>query len=253
MRSRRTSRPEQGYILITLLLFVALLAISAASMAPLISQQIRRDREEEMIHRGVQYSRAVRRFFKKSGRYPVRLEELENTNNLRFLRKRYKDPITGNDFKVLHLTEVKLTFGGGIGGMMPGTPNLAAGGGTSFTPQPDQQASGGAAQSPNSPQPLSRAGDALSNTVFGGGAIAGVVSTSEKETIHEFNKKHHYNEWQFIYDPTTDRGGLLTTPAQPALAGAAPIGQPAMPGATGAPSTTPGPAPNPQPVGPQQN
>ena len=62
-----------------------------------------------MIHRGTQYSRAIRRYVKKTGRYPSRLEELENTNNIRFLRKRYKDPITGKDFKLLHVGEVQLT------------------------------------------------------------------------------------------------------------------------------------------------
>jgi len=52
---------------------------------------------------------------------------------------------------------------------------------------------------------------------FGGGGVVGVASTSKKETIREFNHKHKYNEWQFIYDPGTDRGGLLMTPNQPAL------------------------------------
>ena len=74
---------------------------------------MKRDREEEMIHRGVQYSRAIRRYVKKTGRYPTRLEELENTNNIRFLRKRYKDPITGKDFKLLHVGEVQLTSSAG--------------------------------------------------------------------------------------------------------------------------------------------
>ena len=77
---------------------------------------MKRDREEEMIHRGVQYSRAIRRFVKKTGRYPTRLEELENTNNIRFLRKRYKDPVTGKDFKLLHVGEVQLTSAAGIAG-----------------------------------------------------------------------------------------------------------------------------------------
>ena len=38
-----------------------------------------------------------------------------------------------------------------------------------------------------------------------------------KDTIREFNHKKKYNEWQFIYDPGTDRGGLLMTPNQPPL------------------------------------
>jgi hypothetical protein len=40
---------------------------------------------------------------------------------------------------------------------------------------------------------------------------------SKKDSIREFNKKHKYNQWQFIYDPTMDRGGLISTPYQPQL------------------------------------
>ena len=107
-------RSERGYILLMLMLFVTLLAIAAGAVAPTIAFRVQRDREEEMIHRGVQYSRAIRRFVKKTGRYPSRLEELENTNNIRFLRKRYKDPITGKDFKLLHVGEVQLASSPGI-------------------------------------------------------------------------------------------------------------------------------------------
>src|ERR1700680_4343747 len=126
-------RSERGYILLMLMLFVALLAIAAGALAPTIAFQVRRDREEEMIHRGVQYSRAIRRYVKKTGRYPSRLEELENTNNIRFLRKRYKDPITNKDFKLLHVGEVQLTGAAGIagaaalgGGTIPGAAVLGA-------------------------------------------------------------------------------------------------------------------------------
>jgi type II secretory pathway pseudopilin PulG len=90
-------RFEQGYILLMLMLFITLLAIAAAAVAPSIAFRVKRDREEELIHRGTQYSRAIRRYVKKTGRYPSRLEDLENTNNIRFLRKRYKDPVTGKD------------------------------------------------------------------------------------------------------------------------------------------------------------
>ena len=119
-------RSEQGYILLMLMLFITLLAIGAAAVAPSIAFQVKRDREEEMIHRGVQYSRAIRRYVKKFGRYPTRIEELENTNNVRFLRRKYKDPVTGQDFKILHMGDVKLTFGAGIAGASPvaGVPTL---------------------------------------------------------------------------------------------------------------------------------
>src|SRR5580698_8193313 len=104
-RSDRASR-QRGYILLTLVLSMAVLSIAAGAIASSIAFQIKRDREEEMVHRGVQYSRAIRNFVKKTGRYPSRLEELQDTNGQKFIRKLYKDPITGHDFKLLHMADV---------------------------------------------------------------------------------------------------------------------------------------------------
>ena len=120
---------ERGYILITLMLFVALLTIAALAVLPEIKQQIKRDREEELRHRGTAYMRAIQRYYKKTGRYPARLEELENTNNIRFLRKRYKDPITGKDFKLLHVGDKELSVlgGGGLGMGLAGLPGQLPG------------------------------------------------------------------------------------------------------------------------------
>src|ERR1041384_2598998 len=115
----RNRRKEQGYILLTLLLFVTILIITMAIVVPQVTFQVKRDREEEMIHRGVQYSPPIRRYVKKFGRYPTRIEDLENTNNQRFLRKRYKDPITGKDFKLLHVGEVQMMPGSGLAGATP--------------------------------------------------------------------------------------------------------------------------------------
>jgi type II secretory pathway pseudopilin PulG len=117
---------QRGYILLTLLLFLALLVIFFAAAVTPIAFQIKRDREEEMIHRGVQYSRAIRKYVKKNGRYPARLEELENTNNIRFLRKRYKDPLTGGDFKILRQGDPQLAGLTAIAGLGPQAAGLAA-------------------------------------------------------------------------------------------------------------------------------
>src|ERR1700733_4395484 len=118
---RGKARDEGGWVLLTLLLAMALMVIFAAAILPSITFDIKRDREEEMIHRGMQYSRAIRAYYKKFGRYPTKIEDLESANNLRFLRKRYKDPLNCKgtkceDFKLLHFGEVKLTFSGGLGG-----------------------------------------------------------------------------------------------------------------------------------------
>src|SRR5437773_8720739 len=93
--SRMKRSNEQGYILLMLMLFITVLAIAAAAVAPSITFQIHRDREEELINRGVQYSRAVRRYGAKFGRYAMRVKGLENKNNMRSRRNRYKDPGTG--------------------------------------------------------------------------------------------------------------------------------------------------------------
>ena len=243
-RKPRSRRPaEEGYILITLMLMVALLAMSLVTLLPELAFQIKRDREEEMVHRGVQYSRAVRRYYRKFGGYPPSIDLLESSNNIRFLRKRYKDPITGEEFRILHMTDVRLSFGPGIAGgqtlgkpiagiagtlnanaSTPGNGNGAPG----VTPpyasaDPSQQAANNDSTS-NSPF-ITASGQPAGQT-FGGGPIVGVASTSTKESIRLYNKKNHYNDWQFVYDPTSDRGGLLTGPYQPSL-------QTVLPGQTG--------------------
>jgi type II secretory pathway pseudopilin PulG len=125
---------QQGWVLLTLLLAMSLLIIFAAAIVPSITFDIKRDREEEMIHRGVQYSRAIRAYYKKFGRYPTKIEDLESTNNLRFLRKRYKDPLNCKnskcaDFKLLHFGEVQLTLGGISGATIPGATPVGTTGG----------------------------------------------------------------------------------------------------------------------------
>ena len=313
-QSRSSARQSQrGYILVTLLLFVALLAISLTALAPVLSQQLKRDREEELIHRGTQYSRAIKHYMKKFNRYPMSIGDLEDSNQVRFLRKRFKDPETGKDFKLLHQGEVAMSSGGGIAGGVSAA-SLAAGagnglnangnsfGGGSFgasngnsfgnsggfgsnsggfggnsggfggfgnsgnsfggnqggfgnsgtspggnqggfgfgggnpgnapfggqTPNQSNNSegtqtenNGSAPGTPNGQggfgqpvQNLGGFGAQNGNPVIGGGPIVGVASTSKKESIRSFGGKDHYNDWQFIYDPTMDRGGLITTPYQ---------------------------------------
>lgn len=258
----RKRQAQGGYILLILMLFLALLAIAATALAPTLAFQVRRDREEELIHRGVQYPRAIRSYVKKFGRYPTRLEDLESTNNLRFLRKRYKDPITGKDFKLLHLGEVKMSLAPGIpgatpAGMNPAGINPASGlAGAGQAPQGIAQGQPGASGTATSQKSGGDDSEADSDTpqnagfsgpVFGGGPIVGVASTSKDKTIREFHDLKRYNKWQFIYDPNTDRGGLLNMPSQPALQGATPAGRMGAPGMPGGMQSQPTP-PAPQPT-----
>jgi type II secretory pathway pseudopilin PulG len=246
----RNSR-SGGYILITLMLFLALLAIAALAVLPDIAFQVKRDREDELIHRAVAYSRGIRRYYKKFGRYPNRIEDLENANNLRFIRKRYKDPITNQDFSILRYGDPRL-----VGIMLnPGLQRAPGSAptqpGSAPTPQPSSGTTGDSTNSPsgatNANTAVSSSGfsDASSSTqqVLGGGPMLGVASASTAQTIREFNRKNHYNDWLFIYDPASDRGGLLNAPYQPNLN---PIIPTQVPGRVPSPGQPPGATPQPQ-------
>ncbi len=249
---RKRSGKQAGYILLVMLLAAAMLVIALLATAPRIAQQIKRDREEEMIHRGAQYARAIKRYYRKFGRYPATIDQLESTNNLRFLRKRYKDPVSPKgDWRLVRFGEVQF----GRANAIPGAPtqgqsgfgqssigNTSFGQGTtgnsgfgmstntnSSLGQGDQSpAAAGSAttgssgsQSSFGSQSAFGAGATTGKTgqVFGGGAIIGVASTSEAESLKEFDSKNHYNDWKFVYDPAIDRGGLINGPYNPKLAG----------------------------------
>ncbi len=262
-RRGKAGRPRQdGYVLIVMLLFLTLMAIGLTAVAPAIAQRVRREREIELIHRGKQYARAIRLFYRKFGRYPMRLEELEKTNNIRFLRKRYKDPMTaGGEWRLIHFGEAQITLPNAApvlpGAATPGSSSGLGGASSPFantfsaSPQPGLgQASatpgqagatqaqsdttagqsgttaGASADSSQSGQaggqsgqpgtPASQLSSSLGKgPTFGGGPVVGVASTSKKQSIKELDKKNHYNDWEFVYDPR-----LEVTAVQP-LAGAA--------------------------------
>jgi type II secretory pathway pseudopilin PulG len=89
---------EQGYVMLIAIFFMALLVISLAVAAPKIARSIQRDRDLETYHRGMQYRRAIQLYYRKMNHtYPPNVEALINTNDIRFLRKKYIDPITGQD------------------------------------------------------------------------------------------------------------------------------------------------------------
>jgi type II secretory pathway pseudopilin PulG len=248
---------ERGYMLLYLMFLVAVLAISLVTIVPTIKFVMKRDAEQEMVHRGEQYRRAVRRYYRKMGSYPATLDVLENTNDMRFLRKRYKDPMNHNqDFKVLTQIDLMKAMGtslsgnGGIAGAQTlgqsiggdanatdanGANGTATADASSSAPTPSDpnavanqaQASAGADTGAGATTPPKGTGTTLpfssisgqptTGPVMGGAAIVGVASLSGAETIRIYNKKNHYKDWLFIYDPSTDRGGLLTGPYQPQL------------------------------------
>src|SRR6202166_4346189 len=165
----RNHREERGYVLLSLLLMVTLLVVGFAVLLPAFTFEMKRDQEQELIHRGVQYSRGIRAYYKKFGRYPTRLEDLDNTNNLRYLRQHYKDPITGQDFKVLHYGEPGVTLAGGIaGGSIPGANPIGSPAGSNGSSAFGQSSALGGNSNSAFGGNTNRAFGGGSNSAFGG-------------------------------------------------------------------------------------
>lgn len=108
-RSECIPSGEEGYLLLTVLVMVFLILIALSVAAPRVAKQIQRDKEMEAVQRGLQYRRAIQLYYKKFGNYPTDIKQLENTNQVRYLRKRYTDPMTGkDDWRIIHMGEAKV-------------------------------------------------------------------------------------------------------------------------------------------------
>jgi len=95
---------KSGFALLTLLFTAAVIAVQLAITLPRVAMEAQRIREEKLIYRGEQYRRAIQLYYRKHQKYPQRLDDLEDTNGVRFLRRRYKDPLTDeNEWRLVHM------------------------------------------------------------------------------------------------------------------------------------------------------
>ena len=272
MKSGRARSKESGYVLLAVMLTLTLMLIALSVEAPRIAQQIKRDKEEEMIHRGKDYATAVKRFVHKNGgRYPASIEQLENTNHIRFLRKKYVDPMTWeSDWKMVHVGEAEIKIPAPNPGLSGGGGQNPGLGGTSGAPGTNPPAGpppSGLAQTQNPGQQpnqggttgqlgsLTTSGIGNGQTV-GGGQIMGVASVSKRHSIKEFNDKDEYDQWYFVYDLRLEQsGGTGVTVAAPRGGGTTTgsSGASGTPGATGSPNASgqPTPVQTPAPTPPQ--
>ena len=121
---------EDGFLLLGVLFMILLILFALAIAAPKMAEDLRRDKEIETIHRGQQYVRAIQIYNTKYGRYPNTIDQLIKSDNQRFLRKRYLDPMTGkDDWRIIHYGEQKVPAMGLFGqtvqqaGLTPGMTN----------------------------------------------------------------------------------------------------------------------------------
>ena len=226
-------------MLVFVILLAALMLIALAVAAPVLTKQLRRDKEVESAHRANEYVRAIRLYYRKFKTYPPSIDALENTNNVRFLRKQYIDPLTGKaDWRIIHVGENKTTVKGFFGQPLGGLNTTGAGGGlgsastlgsgfggtssstsgptspTGTTPgsTPSTTVSGGSALSAGfsgatiggSTTGSSTGGTSNSSTSSGPGGIGqimGIGTAKTGDSIMNPNQQATYETWEFLYDP----------------------------------------------------
>jgi type II secretory pathway pseudopilin PulG len=220
---------EEGYILVAVIFMLAILIISMGVAVPKVRESIQRDREVETMHRGKQYTRAIQLYYRKFNAYPPNIDALVKTNEIRFLRKRYTDPMTGkDDWKPIAFGQNKVPLAFGFFGQpLGGTPLAGTGpGGVVGATNPTSNnffttgspsggdgtgAASGAAGATGTTGTTgtsgtpSSSGSLSSTQTFGGGGIIGFSPGVEKQSILTYKTKNHYNEWEFTYSPLADQ------------------------------------------------
>jgi type II secretory pathway pseudopilin PulG len=219
-KSQARSSRQKGYMLLALMLLVTMMLLALSVVLPRVTQQMKREKEDELVHRGKEYAMAIKRYYHSPasrGNYPTSLEQLESANHMRFLRKRFKDPMTiDGEWRLIHFgeAEIKLTNPAGGPASSPGASgslNTSPLGG-SATPSPAPSASPslfaspspgtlGAGPAPGAGGQLGSLNITTSPGQAGGGFIIGVASKSKETSIKEFNGNNEYDEWLFVFDP----------------------------------------------------
>jgi type II secretory pathway pseudopilin PulG len=218
---------EEGFLLLAVVIMVALVLIALAVAAPVVARDLRRDKEIESQHRMEQYVRAIQLYQRKfPNQYPASIKALEGTNNIRYLRKQYVDPLTGKaDYKLIHQgeqkTTIKVFFGEELAGLaanlgtaagLASSPGAGGGSSTSTIGATSALASGfsgasvttGASGSTGS----TGASGASGSGMFGdssGGVIVGVGTSRSGESVSEPNGQTTYESWEFWYDPRIEQ------------------------------------------------
>jgi type II secretory pathway pseudopilin PulG len=232
----RRSRGDAGYAMAVLLAGLAIMGIAWTVLVPVWKQAVQREKEAELIFRAGQYARAVALYQRKyANAFPPNVEVLMRE---KFLRKKYKDPITNGDFRYLSPMELQAlpalntTTRPGL----PGSAPLATpGGGTGGTAP--SRLGGNSGSSFGAPSTLGPNGPSAGPSQ----GIAAVVSRSSAATIKVFKNRRQYNQWIVTVQDVMPRSAAGTP--QPGQPGAMP-GQPgAQPGAGTSPFGGPGASP----------
>jgi type II secretory pathway pseudopilin PulG len=98
-----TRSAERGFAMAGLLVSIALLSLALSVAMPAWKTLAQREKEEELIWRGQQYDRAIQLYRKKNAAPGA--PSVDKLVEGRFLRKKYKDPITNADFELIGVSQ----------------------------------------------------------------------------------------------------------------------------------------------------
>ncbi len=193
--ARRDSPEASGYTLVGLVVLLMVAQVLVAVALPSWTQSVKREKEEELIFRGLQYAEAIRVFQTRFNRFPVTLDELIDTNP-RCIRRLWKDPMTEDG-------EWGLVFAQGVSPRPGGRP------GEEGDDEEDEEGidEGGRELGGGSGlRPLTRRGQERQRQAgtLGGpggttrGPISGVFSKSDERAIKRFEGGSSYKEWKFV-------------------------------------------------------
>jgi type II secretory pathway pseudopilin PulG len=101
--AQATASSDRGFAMAGLLVGIALLSLGLSVAMPTWRTLVQREKEEELIWRGQQYDRALQLYRKKNAAPGA--PSVERLVEGRFLRKPYKDPITGGDFEIVGVSQ----------------------------------------------------------------------------------------------------------------------------------------------------
>jgi hypothetical protein len=95
MKEKRIKFSPKGYALLTALFAICIFAVLAMRARTMWETEIQRDMEEELIFRARQYVTALDFYMQKNANVPP--QKLDVLYEKKFLRKRFKDPITNSE------------------------------------------------------------------------------------------------------------------------------------------------------------
>jgi len=222
---------QRGYAMAALLVSLGVMLVLMTVAMPVWRTQAQREKEAELVFRGEQIARAINLYMRKTGggNYPPSLDVLVQG---RFLRKKYKDPMTKDGEWDVILAAGGVP-GGGEGGPAPQQPGRGRLGApsTGLSAPPSRN-------SAPSPSPFAGGQGAA-------GGIMGVRSKSKESSFRLYKGSGtHYNEWLFLFSSVSNRPGAPGGQAAPGFPGRGNQvpGMPIGPGGRrGQPGTGPGP------------